>query len=216
MSTTALEHTGHEAAVDEHHESGHHIIPFTPQQRLNMNRLGFWLFIISETFLFAGILVARIVLLRDDDGFTRPELDQGLGLLITCILLVSSFSVNFGEVAIARGDRRLFLISFSLAIIMGLVFVGGVAYEWGVAAHFTPDEHVEGGMFFFMTGMHALHVITGIIFLIIVLYNGWRGNYTKESHWGVEASAIYWHFVDVVWVFFYAALYLIGTVPTTH
>jgi cytochrome c oxidase subunit 3 len=62
-----------------------------------------------------------------------------------------------------------------------------------------------------MTGIHALHVLTGLIFIAIVWNNGRRGHYTVERHWGVEACAIYWHYVDVVWVFFYPALYLIGS-----
>ena len=212
MSSTSLQHASHDALAPRHHDHGH-IIEYTPQQRLRINRLGLWLFIISEVFLFSGILVARIVLLRDDEGFTRPELDQKLGLLITSILLASSFAVNFGEVAITYGKQRIFEISYAVAILMGIIFVGGVGYEWTVAAHFTADEHVEGGMFFFMTGMHALHVITGILFLIVVFFNGRRGLYNKENHWAVEASAIYWHFVDVVWVFFYVGLYLVGHVP---
>jgi len=63
-----------------------------------------------------------------------------------------------------------------------------------------------------MTGMHAFHVLTGVLFLIIILRNGVRGIYTAEKHWAVEAAAVYWHFVDVVWIFFYPALYLIGKV----
>lgn len=197
--TTTIDH-----AHDHHHEGP---LAFTPRQRLNMNRLGFWLFIISETFLFSGIMVARIVLLGD----TRPELDQGLGLIITAILLVSSFFVNRAEIAIAYDDRRNFLFSMTMAIVLGLVFTVGVIYEWSIA-HGGPDENIAFGMFFFMTGMHALHVITGIGFLISVLYNGYKGNYTARDHFGVEATALYWHFVDVVWVFFYVSLYLIGTV----
>ena len=198
------------ATVDHVHE--HHVpLEFTPTQRLRMNRVGFWLFIISEVFLFSGILVTRITLL----GGTRPELDQRLGLIITAILLVSSFFVNRAEVAIAYNDRRNFMLSLAIAIIMGVIFTGGVAYEWSIA-HQGPDESIAFGMFFFMTGMHALHVITGILFLMIVFYNGMKGHYDAEKHFGVEASAIYWHFVDVVWVFFYVSLYLVGTVAETH
>lgn len=214
MSTSIIERGAPqevEHAHDDHGHDGHHIIEFTPLQRLQMNRLGFWLFLISETFLFAGILVARIVLLRDENGFTRPELDQELGLLITSLLLLSSFAVNFGETAIGRGDKGIFLWAYGAAIVMGIIFTGGVIYEWSIA-HDSPGS-IEGGMFFFMTGMHALHVVTGIGFLMSVWWNGYLGNYSKESHWGVEAAALYWHFVDVVWVFFYVALYLIGDVP---
>lgn len=216
MSTTALEPIAHHGAVVEH--DGHHggLIPIAPERQLQFNRLGMWLFIISETFLFAGILIMRIVLGRNEDGFTRPELSQSLGLLITSILLVSSFFVNRAEVAIKHNDRFQFNLSTFLAILLGLIFVGGVVYEWDEALnHFKPDGHIEGGLFFFMTGVHALHVITGVLFLLIVFFNGIRGHYSSKSHWGVESAALYWHFVDVVWVFFYVALYLIGTVPET-
>jgi cytochrome c oxidase subunit III len=194
-------------AVAHEHDHHHPVIEFTPAQRLRMNRVGFWMFIISETFLFSGIMVARIVLL----GGQRPELDQLLGLVITSILLLSSFFVNRAEVAIAYDDRRQFIFSLGIAILMGFVFTGGVIYEWSTA-HFTPEENVVGGMFFFMTGMHALHVITGILLLMSVMYNGMKGHYDSQRHFGVEAAAIYWHFVDVVWVFFYVSLYLVGTV----
>jgi cytochrome c oxidase subunit 3 len=63
-----------------------------------------------------------------------------------------------------------------------------------------------------MTGIHAIHVLSGVIFILIVWNNGRRGHYSAEEHWGVEACAIYWHYVDVAWVFFYPALYLIGSV----
>ena len=216
MSTSIVTHgdSGHVADhSDDHGHGGHHIIEYSHQHRVAMNRLGFWLFLISETFLFSGIMVARIVLLRDEEGaFTRPELDQGLGVFITSILLLSSFCVNLGEIAIGKGQRGFFLWMFGFAILMGAVFAGLVGYEWSIA-HEAPDESPEAAMFFFMTGMHALHVLTGVALLMSIWWNGYKGNYTKEDHWGVEASALYWHFVDVVWVFFYVALYLVGTVP---
>ena len=65
-------------------------------------------------------------------------------------------------------------------------------------------------VFYMMTGMHAFHVLTGVIFLGVVLNNARKGLYTAENHWAVEAATVYWHFVDVVWIFFYPALYLIG------
>jgi cytochrome c oxidase subunit III len=178
--------------------------------KLQMNRIGLWLFMVSEGFLFSGIIVARMSLL----GGTRPDLDQTIGLVVTGILLLSSFFVNRAEVAIAHNDRSQFLMSILITIILGLVFVVGVGYEWSLALEegLTPSSGVYGGIFFFMTGMHALHVISGIIYLMVVYYNGLKGHYSAEAHWGVEACALYWHFVDVVWVFVYVALYLVGTV----
>ncbi|MCJ7702690.1 MAG: cytochrome c oxidase subunit 3, partial [Anaerolineales bacterium] len=75
-----------------------------------------------------------------------------------------------------------------------------------------PADGVEGAIFYMLTGMHAFHLLTGVIFLIIVYRNGRRGIYSSENHWAVEASAVYWHFIDVVWIFLYPALYLIGSV----
>ena len=88
----------------------------------------------------------------------------------------------------------------------------GVEWPSAIAEGVSPSASAGGAIFFMMTGMHAFHVITGLIFLGIVLRNGRRGLYSAEKHWAVEAAAVYWHFVDVVWIFFYPALYLIGKV----
>jgi cytochrome c oxidase subunit 3 len=91
-------------------------------------------------------------------------------------------------------------------IILGLVFVVGVGFEWA-SADFSPSDPY-GTAFFSMTGLHATHVISGIVMLLMVGYLASRGHFTEESQWGVEATVKYWHFVDVVWVFFYPILYL--------
>jgi len=175
------------------------------------NRLGLWLFIISDSFLFIGLMVMRFYLL----GLHRPELNQGLGLVVTSVLLMSSFCMNRAEVSIAHGDKRNFIVFTVITLLLGLVFLAGVVgVEWPTAlkAGVTPESGVAGAAFFMMTGMHAFHVITGVLFLGIVLYNGAQGRYSAERHWPVEACANYWHFVDLAWIFFYPALYLIGTV----
>jgi cytochrome c oxidase subunit III len=82
--------------------------------------------------------------------------------------------------------------------------------EWQIAP-FGPADSIAGSIFYVMTGFHAFHVLTGVIFLFVVLRNGLRGRYSAEKHWAVEAAVVYWHFIDVVWFFFYPALYLIGT-----
>jgi len=114
-------------------------------------------------------------------------------------------------VAIASGDQKAFLRNTLITIVLGTVFmVGVVGVEWQTAP-FGPGDGVVGGVFYTMTGMHAFHVLTGVLFLWIVYANGRKGLYTAERHWPVEAAAVYWHFVDVVWIFFYPALYLIGS-----
>lgn len=183
-----------------------------PEARAQMvrNRLGLWLFLISELFLFGGILVARVTLW----GGTRPELEGFVAFILTSVLLASSFFMNRAETAIAYDERPAFLRGVRTTIVFGLIFlVGVVALEWPTSG-LRAAEDVYGAVFYLMTGMHAFHVLTGIVFLAIVHRNGKQGRYTPENHWAVEAAAIYWHFVDVVWIFFYPAIYLIGTVAS--
>jgi len=203
-----------------HHDEAHgHEVPYANQ--LRANRLGLWLFMFSELFLFGALFAARFVLW----GNTRPDLSQPIGLVATVILLLSSFFMYRSEVGAAYGDRTKFLRSALLAALMGTIFfVMVVVMEWNVFGlsgnlfgielfgHLKPSDGMYGGVFYAMTGMHALHVMTGIVLILIIWWNGRRGAYTPERHWGVEAAAIYWHYVDVVWVFFYPALYLMGTV----
>jgi cytochrome c oxidase subunit 3 len=89
--------------------------------------------------------------------------------------------------------------------------LGVVGVEWQIAPFHAGDD-ATSSIFFTMTGFHAFHVLTGVIFLAIIYRNGRKGLYSVERHFPVEAAAVYWHFVDVVWVFFYPALYLMGTV----
>ncbi len=188
---TEIAHTGHEGYA---YKSAN-------------NRIGLWLFILSDSLVFIGLLIARFFLL----GSERPELNQTLGLVVTSILLLSSYSMNRAETAMAHGDTKTFLRGTLVTLVLGVIFLLGVAgLEWQIAP-FGPGDGVVGAIFYMMTGMHALHVLSGVIFLAIVYRNGRNGLYSQERHFAVEACAVYWHFVDVVWIFFYPALYLIGT-----
>lgn len=173
--------------------------------RMGINRAGLWLFFLSDAFLFGGLFATRFYIAGTD----RPaELNQALGLVITVILLLSSVTAYLTEVAIARGNRAAFMWNLALTIALGLIFVAGVGYEWS-SAEFGPEEKF-GTAFFAMTGLHATHVITGLGALIVLAFLGSKGHFSRESHWGVEATIKYWHFVDVAWVFFYPALYLVS------
>jgi len=187
-------------SVETTHVSDYHY-------RVNTHRLGLWLFLLSDSFIFGALLITRFYLLK----LERPELNQLLGLVVTSVLLVSSFFMNRAETAMAHDDRKGFGRSILITIVLGILFLAGVVgVEWQIAP-FGPGDGAQGAVFYMMTGMHAFHVLTGVIFLLVVWRNGMRGKYTADRHWGVEAAAVYWHFVDVVWVFFYPALYLIGT-----
>ena len=179
--------------------------------KLANNRMGLWLFIFSDAFLFGGLLLTRYTLL----GFTRPNLNQTLGLFITMLLLLSSFFMNRAEEQIAHGDQKGFVRNTLITWILGTIFlIGVVGVEWPAAAAegLVPSAGAAGAVFYVMTGFHAFHVLTGLILLYIVWNNGRKGLYTEERHWAVEACAVYWHFIDVAWIFFYPSLYLIGLV----
>jgi len=195
----------------------------TYQTQLRRNRTGMWLFFLSESFLFGGLLVARFFLW----GGTRPHLPQIVPLIITGVLLLSSFFMNRAEMAAATDDRKTFQRSLLITAFLGLVFfLAVVIFEWGwtiengqfvLGRHIHPTDGVYGAVLYGMTGMHALHVLSGVIMILIVWNLGRKGHYTPEKHWGVEATAIYWHYVDLVWIFFYPAIYLIGiTVNGPH
>ena len=172
------------------------------------NRLGLWLFLASDAFVFAGLFVSRLYLFPG----VRPELNQFLGLAVTTMLLVSSFFMNRAETAMRFGDLKTFTRGTLITIILGVMFlVGVVGVEWQIAP-FAPGDSAMASMFYTMTGFHAFHVLTGVILLVVVFRKARMGLYTAEKHWGVEAATVYWHFVDVVWVFYYPALYLMGAV----
>ena len=177
--------------------------------KLTTNRLGLWFFMLSDAFIFGGLFISRFNLL----GLIRPDTNQFLGVAVTSVLLISSFFANRAEVSMEHGDRKQAMFSLSVTIILGVAFLAGVVgVEWRIAP-FGPADGVQGAIFYSMTGFHAFHVLTGVTFLSIVLRNMARKRYSTEKHWAVEASVVYWHFIDVVWVFFYPALYLIGTLP---
>ena len=205
---------------EEHASEEAHSHELSYAMRLKNNRLGLWLFFGSELFLFGALLTARFYLW----GGTRPALSQVVGLVATSILLLSSFFVNRGETAVSYNDKKTFSMGFLIAAFLGTIFLFSViVLEWNIFGlegsigsvelfgHLKPTDGIFGGVFFIMTGMHAFHVFTGIAFLLIAWNNGRRGLYSTEEHWGVEAAALYWHYVDVIWVIFYPALYLIGT-----
>ncbi len=187
-----------EAAQAAHHHEEEH-------NRPAMNQLGLWLFFASESFLFAALAASRFYIA----GLDKPaHLNQLLGLGITSILLTSSVCAYLAEAAIARGDRAACRMYLFATIVLGLVFAGGVAIEWSTAEFKASEPY--GTAFFSMTGLHASHVLSGVVLLALTHRLLSKGHFTADSYWGVEASIKYWHFVDVVWVFFYPILYLIS------
>ncbi len=174
-----------------------------------IRRLGLWLFIASDSIFFLGLLIARYYM----QGVRRPpEVNQPLGLALTIILLLSSFTANRSEVAIVHDDRPAFLRNLLATIVLGILFLLGVVMiEWPEALHFAPPSTGYGTALFSLTSVHALHVLSGVVILLLVFLRGRRGQFSANNCWDVQGSVIYWHFVDVAWVFIYPTLYLVGS-----
>ncbi|GMQ78799.1 MAG: heme-copper oxidase subunit III [Anaerolineae bacterium] len=198
------------AIAEQPHEE--HVEEASYEERTRRNRLGLWLFLFSEIFLFGALLAARFYLW----GNTRPDLDQGTGLLATSILLLSSGFMALGEAGIGYDDRKTFLRSLLVTAVLGTLFlVVVVGLEWNIFGiegfgELKLTDGIYGAIFYVMTGFHALHVLSGVILILLVWNNGRKGHFSEDRHWGVEGAAVYWHYVDVVWIFLYPALYLIG------
>jgi cytochrome c oxidase subunit 3 len=175
--------------------------------RLSINRLGLWLFFLSDAFFFSALLVARYFL----QGVHRPsDLNQPLGFAISAVLLLSSLTAYSAEAAIAHGEEKLFRRNILFTIILGVLFVAGVGLEWSEGFRHFPPFQGFGTLFFTLTGFHAFHVITGLVALALLLFRGQKGRFTPDNYWGVEGIVKYWHFVDVVWIFIFPTLYLVS------
>jgi cytochrome c oxidase subunit 3 len=133
-------------------------------------------------------------------------------LLNTLILLTSGVTVTWAHHALLHNNRRQLVIGLVLTVLLGLAFTGFQAYEYMEAA-FSYAGHIYGSTFFMATGFHGAHVIIGTIFLLVCLFRALGGAFTPKHHFGFEAAAWYWHFVDVVWLFLFACIYVWGAGP---
>jgi cytochrome c oxidase subunit 3 len=133
----------------------------------------------------------------------------GIPLLNTLILLTSGVTVTWAHHALLKNDRRGLILGLILTVLLGGTFTFFQAYEYHHAA-FSYAGHIYGSTFFMATGFHGAHVLIGTVFLLVCLIRALQGAFTPRLHFGFEAAAWYWHFVDVVWLFLFAAIYVWG------
>jgi cytochrome c oxidase subunit 3 len=191
------------------------------------HRYGMILFIASEVMFFVAWFWAYFntaLFPGDAQQFLRSEFIGGvwppknietfdpwhLPLLNTLILLTSGTTVTWAHHALLEGDREAVKKGLWLTVILGALFTGVQAYEYGHAA-FGFKGNIYGATFFMATGFHGFHVIIGTIFLTVCLFRALAGHFKPEQHFGFEAAAWYWHFVDVVWLFLFACIYVWGS-----
>ncbi len=195
----------------------------TPVVRIGL-RYGFILFIMSEVMFFAAwfwtffkhALYPMTAGSPKIDGVWPPEgitpFDPWhLPLINTLILLCSGAAATWAHHAMAHENNRKDMINgLLLACGLGALFTFFQAYEYSHAA-FGFSGNIYGASFFMATGFHGAHVIIGTIFLLVCMFRAMKGHFTPDQHVGFEAAAWYWHFVDVVWLFLFAAIYIWGS-----
>jgi cytochrome c oxidase subunit 3 len=190
----------------------------TPVVQLH-HRYGMILFIASEVMFFVAwfwaFFNAALFPPESIGGTWPPEGIEPLDpfvypLLNTLILLCSGTTITWAHHALIHGDRDGLKKGLWLTIGLGILFSALQAYEYAHAS-FGFSGHIYGATFFMATGFHGFHVIVGTIFLIVCLRRAYLGDFTPRQHFGFEAAAWYWHFVDVVWLFLFLSIYIWGS-----
>ena len=210
------------------------------EQQREAGTLGMWVFLVTEIMFFGGMFLAyTLYRYKYGAAFAAASnhLDIRLGAVNTVVLIVSSFTMAMAVFSTQVGKRRNSIIYLIVTMILGLTFLGIKAVEYHdkyrdslipgqliPGRPFNPDLHalhlppgVPVGnvemfyvIYFAMTGMHALHMIIGLGILTVILIKAWRGRFSPEYHAPVEITGLYWHFVDIVWIFLFPLLYLLG------
>jgi len=207
------------------HELRHHFENM--EQQRGASSMGMWVFLITEIMFFGGMFMAYLTYRYE--YFTAwqegsQHMDFWIGTINTAVLICSSLTMVLAVLAIQQGRRRLTSIMLAVTICFAIAFLvlKGIEYHghWlahefpGSAFHFNgiDPRHVEMFfvLYFVMTGFHALHVVIGIGLVSTVLYMNERGHFSADYHNPIENVGLYWHFVDLVWIYLYPLLYLIG------
>jgi cytochrome c oxidase subunit III len=207
------------------HELRHHFENM--EQQSGAASMGMWVFLITEIMFFGGMFMAYLAYRYEyfvawQEG--SQHMDFWIGTVNTAVLICSSLTMVLAVGAIQQGRRRLtsVMLAFTLCFAIAFLVLKGMEYygHWmahefpGTAFHFAGADprHVEMFfvLYFVMTGFHALHVIIGIGLVSTILYMNERGYFSADYHNPVENVGLYWHFVDLVWIYLYPLLYLIG------
>lgn len=233
MATHEIAATTHHHAPESAHKALAHHFDNLEQQR-EAGQIGMWVFLVQEVMFFGGLFLVYLVyrtLYPEAFAAASNHLDWRLGAFNTVVLIFSSLTMALAVWAAQIGRARRTQVFFmGLTALLGLVFLGVKAYEYRdkYVHHLIPvrgwfdwqyplaaDVSVQNiqmfyWIYFAMTGLHALHMIIGIAILLPIMWRAWRGAYSPEYHAPVELFGLYWHFVDIVWIFLFPLLYLLG------
>jgi cytochrome c oxidase subunit 3 len=215
-----------EAAQHAHHPALAHQFDSLAQQR-EAATLGMWVFLVTEVLFFGGMFATYAIYRAwypEAFAAASHELDVMLGTINTVVLITSSLTMALAVHAAQLGQRRVVLWFLAGTMVLGAVFLGIKSVEY---YHKFTEHHVPGpgfqfereyfrhaqlffSLYFLMTGLHALHMVIGIGIMLVMFWWAWRGTITADYYSPIEISGLYWHFVDIVWIFLFPLLYLIG------
>ncbi len=172
---------------------------------------GFISFLISESFIFLSFIVSYIGLRLTADpwiptGVSGPEIST-MTIISTIVLLSSSIVIYFAERALKKGKLWQFRLLWLTTAAMGAFFLYAEISEW-LGNDFGPATGIMGSAYYLLTGFHGLHVTAGIILLSIMLFRSFIPNIYQDGHYGLTAISLFWHFVDVLWIFLFSLIYL--------
>jgi cytochrome c oxidase subunit 3 len=228
LATSHIEAEAHAA----HHPALAHHFDNMEQQR-EAGNLGMWVFLAQEVMFFGGLFLAyTLYRSKFPEAFAAASnhLNWKLGALNTVVLIVSSLTMALAVYFAQTGVRRLQIVFLIVTMMLGTTFLAVKAieyydkyrdhlipiagmFQWETALpHNVTPENIQMfyWIYFAMTGLHALHMIIGLGIMMWLVYHAWRGRFTPEYHAPVEISGLYWHFVDIVWIFLFPLLYLLG------
>jgi len=193
---------GHEAHMD----------PTTAREAAT---LGIWTFLATEVLLFGGLFTAYVIFrIKYPQMFYEDhlELNRILGAVNTVVLICSSLTVALGIAAIRKGKVMLLRFYLFLTILLAATFLVIKYFEYmeDFSKGLYPSTDIFFSLYFMMTGLHAVHVTAGITALATMLVLAFRGRFSADYHTPVEVTGLYWHFVDLVWIYLLPLLYLVG------
>jgi len=235
LATHEIAATTHHHAPESAHKALAHHFDNLEQQR-EAGQIGMWVFLVQEVMFFGGLFLVYLIyrtLYPEAFAAASNHLDWKLGAFNTVVLICSSLTMALAVWAAQIGrTRRTQVFFMALTALLGATFLGVKAFEYTtkyrdglipIRGWFIPsgDVHFPASValqniqmfywiYFAMTGLHALHMIIGIAILLPIMWRAWRGAYSPEYHAPVELFGLYWHFVDIVWIFLFPLLYLLG------
>jgi cytochrome c oxidase subunit 3 len=207
------------------HHVGHHFAD--SEQEFTANKLGFWIFLVTEIMLFGGLFVAYVVfrqMFPETFIAAHEHLDRTMGATNTVVLICSSFSMALAVRSAMTGQKRLQITFLSITLALAATFLVIKYFEYSekIAHGYLPGfwysphpgDPVNGniffGIYFTMTGLHGLHVVAGMIAITWVMVKAAKGQFSGAWYTPVEITGMYWHLVDLIWIYLFLLFYLVG------